>query len=81
MIHITYFFLLRPAQYTVKKSLPTPLQLKDVSLRYGAANFDIFQTLVAALTTSTYGEMEFTMQNNAVHGEVVAHGTFGDTLL
>ena len=43
MIHLTYFFLLIPGEYTGTK-YPTPtFQLKDVSLICGAANFGIFQ--------------------------------------
>ena len=73
MIQIAYFFLFRPGQYVGTNQPTTTFQLKYVSLRCGAANFDIFQTLAAALKTSTYVKMEFTTKNNAVWGEVGGH--------
>ena len=42
------------------KSPTTPFQIKDVSLRCGAANFDTLKTLEAALKTATYGKLELT---------------------
>ena len=53
-----------------------------MSLSCGATNFDTFQTLAAALKTSTYGKLEFTTQKNSVLGVVVVeHGTSGDALM
>ena len=59
----------------------TPFQLKDTSLSCGATNLDTLQNPAAAIKTATYGKVEFTTQNNAVQGEMVIHGTSGDTLL
>ena len=68
MIQLAYFFLLHPGEYNGTKSPTAPFQLKVVSPRCGAANFDIFQTPAAALKTFTYVKMEFTTQNNSVWG-------------
>ena len=81
MIQLAYFFLLCPVGYTGNKSPTTTVQLKNVSLGCGAANFDIFQTPAATLKFYAYGKMEFNTQKNAVWREVVGYGTSGDALM
>ena len=71
MIHIAYFLLLRPGEYTCTKPPTNHFQLKDKSLSCGNANFDTLQTPATALKTATYGKLDFITQKDFVQEEVV----------
>ena len=68
MIQLAYFFLLRPEEYTGTKSPTTSFQINNMSLSYGASNFNTLQTPAAYLKTDTYGKLEFTTQNTPYEG-------------
>ena len=81
MIQLVSFFLLQPGESKGTKSPTTHFQIKDVSLRCGAANFDTLKTPAAALKTATYGKLDFTTQKNNMWEEAVVHGNYGNALL
>ena len=81
MIIIAFFFLLRPGEYTGKKSDSSPFCLSDVTFSFGRAVFDTATATYNELAAATFVILIFTTQKNGVRGEKIGHGATGDPLL
>ena len=66
MIIITFFFLLRPGEYTGTKSDSLPFRLSDVTFSVGRTVFDTESATDNDLAAATFVILTFTTQNNVV---------------
>ena len=81
MIIITFFFLLRPGEYTGTKYDSTPFRLSDVTFSVGRK---VFYTTAAAdneLAAATFVILIFSTQKNGVWEGEISHGATGDPML
>jgi hypothetical protein len=72
-----FFFLLRPGEYTLNATDAHPFTLADVRLWVGPKRIDPLTAPFELLRTATFVALVFTVQKNAVRGEVVGHGCSG----
>ena len=69
MIAITFFFLLRPVEYTGTKSDSSPFCLSDVTFSVGCTVFDTATATDNELAAAAFVILVFTMQKSGVWGE------------
>lgn len=81
MIAIAFFFLLRPGEYTGKKSDTQPFRLADVQLFHGQVRLDLATASDTALLAATFATLTFTTQKNGVRGEVIGLAPSGSPQL
>ena len=81
MIIITFFFLLRPGEYTGKKSDSAPFRPSYVTFSFGRTIFDTATDTDNKLAVATFVMLIFTTQKNVVQGEKIGYGATGDPLL
>ena len=81
MIIIAFFFLLRPGEYTGKKSYSSLLCLSEVTFSVGLTVFDTSTATNNELAAAVFVILVFTTQKNGVRGEKIGHGATGDPLL
>ena len=77
MIIITFFFLLRPGEYTASPSNMQPLDFKSVQLFIDTRRMNVTTASVAELLTSKFVSVTFDLQKDGVHGEGVGLGRSG----
>ena len=81
MIIIAFFFLLRPGEYTGKKSDSTPFRLSDVTFTVGRTVSNTATATENELATATFVILTFSTQKNGVWGGGIVHGGTGDPML
>ena len=81
MTRIALCFLLRPGEYTGKKSDSLPFSLSDVTFSVGRMVFDTGTTTNNELAAATFVILVFTTTKNVVRVEKIDPGATGDTLL
>ena len=69
MITIAFFFLLRPGEYTGKKSDSAPFRLSDVTFSVGRTVVDTATATDNELAAVIFVIVIFTTQKNGVRGE------------
>jgi len=74
MAALTFFFLLRPGEYTSSPSDTTPFTLQDVQLFIGVYRLNLVTASEAEIHLATFGTLTFTTQKNGVKGEVIGLG-------
>jgi hypothetical protein len=74
MIFITFFFLLRPGEYTGTTYDETTFWLEDVDDYIRERELDFFQCSDADLDATTSVPYTFTTQNNGTHDEKLVQG-------
>jgi hypothetical protein len=77
MITITFFYLLRPGEYTSTTDDGTAFRLCDLQLWVGNQAVDVMHAKEAHLLASTPASLVFATQKNGVQGEVVIHACSG----
>ena len=80
MIIVTYFFILRPGEYTVSKSDITHFFLKDITFSCGCIVFGATST-EDNLQAKTFTTLTFTSYKKGVRGENIGHKVSGYPLL
>jgi hypothetical protein len=81
MISITFFFLLRPGEYTGTASDTTPFTLRDVQCWIGQQRYLATDIPLDDLSRITFVALTFTTQKNGVRGEVIGLGRSGNPAL
>jgi hypothetical protein len=81
MITITFYFLLRPGEYSGTTSDYTPFHLQEVELHVGDRLLDTMSSSSADLDAATMVSITFTTQKNGKKGEVITHGLSTDPLV
>jgi hypothetical protein len=79
MFVISFFFLLRPGEYTDNKK--DPFRLADTQLFIGKRRLPILTTPAAELCQARFASLTFTSQKNGVCGEVIGLACSGDPYL
>ena len=74
MIIITFFFLLRPGEYTGMKSDSSPFCLSDVTFSVERTVFDTSPATDNELAAATFVILTFSTQKNGVRGGKSAMG-------
>jgi hypothetical protein len=74
MIAITFFFLLRPSEYTGTTSNDTPFQLQDMHLYIGTLRLDTMLCTDAKINAATSVSYTFTTQKNGTRNDKIVHG-------
>jgi hypothetical protein len=77
MIAITFFFLLRPGEYTGTTSDDTPFRLQDVHLYIGTRRLDTMLCTNAEINAATSVSYTFTTQKNDIRKKKIIHGLSG----
>jgi hypothetical protein len=80
MICITFFFLLRPGEYTGTTSDDTPFCLEDVSAYVRDRKLHLFLCSESKLDAATLVSYTFTTQKNCTRYEKIVQGRSGNTL-
>ena len=81
MIIIAFLFLLRPGEYTFKKSDSSPFRLSDVTFSVGRTVLNTSTATDNELAAATFVILVFNTHKNGVQSEKIGHGTTGDPLL
>jgi hypothetical protein len=79
MITITFFFLLRPGEYTGTTADDTPFRLEDVALYIRDRRLDFMTVLFVELDAVTSVSYTFTTQKNGTRDEKLVQGLSGDS--
>eukprot|EP00980_Cylindrotheca_fusiformis_P029294 scaffold22879_cov191-Cylindrotheca_fusiformis.AAC.4 len=74
MLCLAFFFLLRPGEYTGRRSDSAPFRLADVTFYVGGLRLETSSAPLPQLLSATFVTLEFTTQKNGVRGEVIGHG-------
>jgi hypothetical protein len=77
MTVITFYYLLRPGEYTGPATDDAAFRLQDLQLFIGDRFVDPSVAPISDLEAATYVSLVFTNQKNGVRGEVVNHATSG----
>jgi hypothetical protein len=77
MAVITFYYLLRPGEYTGTATDDAAFKLQDLQLFIGDRFFDPCGGPMPDLEAATSASLVFTNQKNGVRGEVVNHATSG----
>ena len=81
IIIISFFFLLRPGEYTGTKYDSSPFLLSDVTFSVSRTVFDTITATDNELAATTCVILVFNTQKNGVQGEKIGHGDTGEPLL
>ena len=81
MIIIVFFSLLRPGEYTGKKSDSSPFRLSDATFSVDRTVFDTSTAANNDLAAATFMILTFSTQKNGVRGGKIGHGATGDPFL
>jgi hypothetical protein len=79
MITITFFFLLRPGEYTGTTTDDTPFRLEDVALYVCDRRLDFMTASFVELDAATSVSYTFTTQKNGTRDEKMVQGLSGDS--
>jgi hypothetical protein len=79
MIKITFFFLLRPGEYTGTTTDDTPFRLEDVALYVRDRRLDVMTASFVELDAATSVSYTFTTQKNGTRDEKLVQGLSGDS--
>jgi hypothetical protein len=77
MITITFFFILRPGEYTGTVSDEAAFKLQDVGLYIQGRKLDLFTTAEPDIKSDTSTSYNFTMQKNGNRNEKLFQGLSG----
>jgi hypothetical protein len=77
MTVITFYYLLRPGEYTGTATDDAAFRLQDLQLFIGDLFVDLCVAPISDLEAATSASLVFTNQKNGVRGEVVNHATSG----
>jgi hypothetical protein len=80
MIAITFFFLMRPGEYTGTTSNDTPFCLQDGHIYIGNRCLDTMICTDAEINALTSVSYTFTTQNNGIRNGMIVHGFSGTGL-
>jgi hypothetical protein len=78
LICIAFYFLLRPGEYTGKKSNATPFRLRDVEFHINDLALLTLRAPISHLEAATTVSLTFNMQSNGNKGEILTHGLSTD---
>ena len=81
IIIISFFFLLRPGEYTGTKSDSSPFRLSDVTFSFVRMLFETATATDNQLAAAIILILVFATQKNGVRCEKIGHGATGDPLL
>ena len=81
MIIVTFFFLLRPGEYTGTKSDSFPFRPANVTFSFGHTVFNTSTATDNDLAATTFVMLTFSTQKNGVRGGKIGHGATGYPLL
>ena len=80
LMWLGFFFLLRPGEYLRTTNGKTPLTLGDVLFKCDGREYVATDIPYHALGRVSSAGIRFQMQKNGVSGDVLLHGTTGDTI-
>jgi hypothetical protein len=78
IITLTFFFLLRPGEYTGTTSDDTPFRLEDVVLYIRDRRLDVMIASFAEIDAATSIAYTFTTQKNSTRDKTLVQGLSGD---
>ena len=81
MILMDYLFLLRTGEYMSLNKESHPLCLCKIGIGCCEVYPNILTNLTTSLQAATFHTLEFNMQKNDVHGEVVFHANINNNTL
>jgi hypothetical protein len=80
LITITFYFLLRPGEYTGTASDDAAFRLEDIELHVNDRAIDPLTFSDADFHAATFVSLTFTTQKNGTKGEIITHGLSTDAL-